>query len=62
MSKYNPAFLKRIQPIDLVNDRMPPATIGFALGVLFIEVTVFTSYQPAELFLQEEQRKDIAKA
>ena len=41
---------------------MPPATVGFAFGVLFMEVTVLTSYQPAESLLQEEQRKDIAKA
>ena len=36
VNEYNCTFIKRVQLIDLVNDRMPPATIGFAFGATVV--------------------------
>ena len=64
VNEYDPSFLKRFQLIDLVNNRMPPATIAFAFDVFLMEVTVLTCNQPAELLrssAHEKQRDNIRK-
>ena len=36
MNEYDSTFINRVQLMDLVNDRMPTAAIGFAFGVTVV--------------------------